>query len=102
MARAFFLQAGPGAERLGSEPLRKLFGRVAVPCAQLPAAGAHLTRRRLMSVDGVELEVPDTPANAARVGYRLAKGGHGPFPQSWSWPWPSAALMPSPLPWPAP
>jgi hypothetical protein len=34
-----------------------------------------------MSVDGVELEVPDTPANAARAGYRSAKGGHGPFPQ---------------------
>ena len=68
-------------ERLGSEPLRELFERVAVPCAQRSTAGAWLAGRRLMSLDGVELEVPDTPANAAQFGYRSAKGGHGPFPQ---------------------
>jgi hypothetical protein len=68
-------------ERLGSEPLRELFERVAVPCAQLSTAGAWLGGRRLMALDGVELEVPDTPANAERFGYRSAKGGHGPFPQ---------------------
>jgi Insertion element 4 transposase N-terminal len=68
-------------ERLGSEPLRELFERVAVPCAQLSTAGAWLAGRRLMSIDGVELELADTPANAARFGYRSAKGGHGPFPQ---------------------
>jgi hypothetical protein len=68
-------------ERLGSEPLRELFERVAVPCAQRSTAGAWLAGRRLMSLDGVELEVPDTPASAARFGYRSAKGGHGPFPQ---------------------
>lgn len=68
-------------ERLGSEPVRELFERVAVPCAQLSTAGAWLAGRRLMCLDGVELEVPDTPANAARFGYRSAKGGHGPYPQ---------------------
>jgi hypothetical protein len=69
-------------ERLGSEPLRELFERVAVPCAQLSTAGAHLAGRRLMSLDGVELECADTPANAERFGYVSAKGGgHGPYPQ---------------------
>jgi hypothetical protein len=68
-------------ERLGSEPLRELFERVAVPCAHLPAAGAWLAGRRLMPVDGVELELADTPANAQRFGYVSAKGGHGPYPQ---------------------
>ena len=69
-------------ERLGSEPLRELFERVAVPCAQLSTAGAWLGGRRLMAIDGVELECADTPANAQRFGYVSAKGGgHGPFPQ---------------------
>lgn len=69
-------------ERLGSEPLRELFERVAAPCAQLSTAGAWLGGRRLMAIDGVELEVADTPANAARFGYVSAKGGgHGPYPQ---------------------
>jgi hypothetical protein len=68
-------------ERLGSEPLAELFDRVAVPCAELSTAGAWLGGRRLMSVDGVELECADTPANAGRFGYVSAKGGHGPYPQ---------------------
>lgn len=69
-------------ERLGPGPLRELFERVAVPCAQLSTAGAWLAGRRLMAIDGVELEVADTPANAARFGYVSAKGGgHGPYPQ---------------------
>jgi hypothetical protein len=68
-------------ERLGPEPLRELFERVAVPCAQRSTAGAWLGGRRLMAIDGVELECADTPANAARFGYVSAKGGHGPYPQ---------------------
>jgi hypothetical protein len=68
-------------ERLGSEPLRELFERVAVPCAQRSTAGAWLAGRRLMAIDGVQLECADTPANAARFGYVSAKGGHGPYPQ---------------------
>ena len=69
-------------ERLGSGPLRELFERVAVPCAQRSTAGAWLGGRRLMAIDGVELECADTPANAQRFGYVSAKGGgHGPFPQ---------------------
>ncbi|MGH3210618.1 MAG: hypothetical protein ACRDNO_22975, partial [Trebonia sp.] len=34
-------------ERLGSEPLRELFERTAVPCAQRSTAGAWLAGRRL-------------------------------------------------------
>jgi hypothetical protein len=68
-------------ERLGPEPLRELFERVAQPCAQLSTAGAHLAGRRLMSIDGVELDAADTPANAERFGYASRKGGHGPYPK---------------------
>ena len=68
-------------ERLGSEPLRELFGRVAVPCAQLSTAGAWLAGRRLMAIDGVELDAADTPANAEHFGYSTQKTGTGPYPK---------------------
>jgi hypothetical protein len=57
-------------QRLGWEPLAELFGRVAVPVAGLDTAGAFLGRWRLMSVDGMEWDVPDTAANGAAFGYR--------------------------------
>jgi hypothetical protein len=68
-------------ERLGSEPLRELFERVAVPCAQLSTAGAWAGGRRLMAIDGVRLDVPDTPANAGFFGSPGHARGAGPFPQ---------------------
>jgi Insertion element 4 transposase N-terminal len=40
-------------QRLGAEPLRLLFERVAVPCAQRGTRGAWLGPRRLMAIDGV-------------------------------------------------
>ena len=67
-------------ERLGSEPLRELFERAAVPCAQLSTAGAWLGGRRLMSLDGVELHAADTPANAQYFGRKSGKDGTGAFP----------------------
>jgi hypothetical protein len=69
-------------QRLGAEPLRELYGRVAVPCAMRSTAGAWLAGRRLMAIDGVELDAADTPANAAYFGYSSGKGGStGPFPK---------------------
>ncbi len=68
-------------ERLGPEPLRELFERVAEPCAQPSTAGAWLCGRRLMSLDGVELDAADTPANAGRFGRSSGKTGAGAFPK---------------------
>jgi hypothetical protein len=68
-------------ERLGPEPLRELFERAAVPCAQLSTAGAWLGGRRLMSLDGAELHTADTPANAAYFGRKSGKDGTGAFPK---------------------
>jgi len=58
----------PGAitqarQRLGPEPVAEVFRQVAVPVAGLDTIGAFLGPWRLMSVDGTELDVPDTPAN---------------------------------------
>ncbi len=56
-------------QRLGPEPLELLYGKVAQPVAGLLTRGAFLRGWRLMAVDGFELDVPDTPANAAAFGY---------------------------------
>lgn len=66
--------------RLGEAPLRMLFEKVARPLARAGAPGAWLGDRRLMAIDGVKLDVPDTPANIAWLG---RPGGltRRPFPQ---------------------
>ena len=64
--------------RLGAEPLRVLFERVAAPLAAPGAPGAWCAGRRLMAVDGTNLDTQDTPLNLAEFG--LPSGG-GAFPQ---------------------
>jgi Insertion element 4 transposase N-terminal/Transposase DDE domain len=56
-------------ERLGVEPLAGIFTQVAVPVAGRLTRGAFLGPWRLMSIDGFEWDVPDTPGNAAAFGY---------------------------------
>ncbi len=67
-------------ERLGEAPVRALFERVAAPVAGPGAPGAWLGSRRLMAIDGVKLDVPDTPANVAGFG-RPGGVTRRPFPQ---------------------
>jgi hypothetical protein len=59
--------------RLGIEPLREIFDMVALPCAMRSTPGAWQRGRRLMAIDGVELDAPDTPENAGRFGYSGVK-----------------------------
>jgi hypothetical protein len=56
-------------QRLGSEVIRELYERVAVPCALRSTQGAWMAGRRLMSLDGFGLEAPDSEENAAYFGY---------------------------------
>jgi hypothetical protein len=60
-------------QRLGPEPVRELFCRVAVPVADELTRGAFLGPWRLMSMDGFEWDAPDTAENAAAFGYSGAK-----------------------------
>jgi hypothetical protein len=55
-------------QRLGPEPLEELFGQVAVPVAEEDTAGAFLGGWRLMAVDGMEWDVPDTGRNRNAFG----------------------------------
>jgi len=68
-------------KRLGSEPLELLFDKVAVPVAGELTRGAFLRDWRLMAIDGFELDVPDTPANAAAFGYPAGAREHPAFPK---------------------
>ena len=68
-------------KRLGSEPLRVLFERVAVPVAGRGTKGAWLGSRRLMAIDGFMLDVPDTPEDEAEFGRRGNGVARGAFPQ---------------------
>jgi hypothetical protein len=69
-------------QRLGPEPLAELFGQVAGPVADLDTAGAFLGAHRLMSVDGMEWDVPDTAANRAFFGSKASQAGPAVFPKA--------------------
>lgn len=70
-------------QRLGAEPVKELFGQIAVPVADQDTAGAFLGPWRKMSIDGFEWDVPDSKDNAAEFGYRCwsvlrSRGKPGP------------------------
>ena len=67
-------------ERLGEAPLKTLFERIAGPVATAGTPGAWLGSRRLMAIDGVKLNVPETLAN--NDGFPRPGGlDKRPFPQ---------------------
>ncbi|GAA2469705.1 IS4 family transposase [Nocardia seriolae] len=69
--------------RLGEEPLEELFRRVAVPLAGPGCPGAWLAGRRVMAIDAVEIDVPDTADNEAVFGRRRTNTGEqGPYPRA--------------------
>ena len=65
-------------QRLGAEPLEELFRQVAAPVAGLDTGGAFLGPWRLMSIDGMEWDVPDTAANREAFG---AGDGEAAYPR---------------------
>jgi hypothetical protein len=69
--------------RLGSEPLAALFERVARPIGGERTPGVWLAGRRLVAIDGMCLDVADTPANHDHFGRPgVNKGEQSAFPQA--------------------
>lgn len=69
--------------RLGAEPLAALFERVAKPIGVLATPGTWLADRRLVAIDGMCLDVADTPANSEHFGRPgVNKGEQAAFPQA--------------------
>ena len=56
-------------QRLGHEPVKKVFSQVAVPPATEDTPGAFLGPWRKMSMDGLEWDLPATEANIAAFGF---------------------------------
>jgi hypothetical protein len=70
-------------DRLGSEPVAKLFERVAEPLATEGTPGCWLAGRRLVAIDGTCVDLADTPANDAHFGRPgVNKGERSAFPQA--------------------
>lgn len=70
-------------DRLGPEPMAKLFERVAQPLATVDTPGCWLAGRRLVAIDGTCLDLADTPANDRHFGRPgVMKGERSAFPQA--------------------
>ena len=69
-------------QRLGIAPLRHLFERIVRPLARPETPGSFYRGLRLMGIDGVVIDVPDSDANAAAFSRPSAGSrGDGAFPQ---------------------
>src|ERR687890_1634515 len=67
--------------RLGIAPLKELFERVAQPLAEPGLAGAWFRGRRLGSLDGTTIDLPDEPDLERHFGRPSASRGASSFPQ---------------------
>lgn len=83
----------PARKRLGPNVMPEVFERTcgpvagdASPTAGLgalgTACGAFLRGWRLLAIDGFELDVPDTPANAEEFGYAESGDNRSAFPKA--------------------
>ena len=69
--------------RLGFEPVRDLFKRVARPLAGPDTPGSWLAGRRLVAIDGTVLDLADSMANAEFFGRPASsRGDKSAFPQA--------------------
>jgi hypothetical protein len=68
-------------QRLGVEPVQRIFDLVVKPLATPQTLGAFYHDLRLMGIDGTVLDVPDTPANEAHFGRSSGGRGDSAFPQ---------------------
>ena len=67
--------------RLGPARCSELFARVARPLAEPDTPGAWYRGRRLVSLDGTTIDLPDTPDLEERFGRPAASRGSSSFPQ---------------------
>jgi hypothetical protein len=68
-------------KRLGPDVVREVFEKVSEPVAGMLTRGAWLAGRRMVSIDGFEWDVPDSPANAEFFGYAGSGANRSAFPK---------------------
>ncbi|UWZ33441.1 IS4 family transposase [Dactylosporangium roseum] len=66
--------------RVGVPPLRRLFQTLAGPVAGRDTVGAWWRGLRTVAIDGSTVNVPDSPANRAVYGKRMARAGEPGYP----------------------
>ena len=69
-------------KRLGRNVLAEVFERVAQPVGGMFTRGCLLRQRRLLAIDGFEVDVPDTEGNAAEFGYAGSGESRSAFPKA--------------------
>lgn len=67
--------------RIGAEPLRRLYEQHVRPIATPATKGAWYIGKRLVSIDGSTLDVPDEPGNRTHFNSPTTFNGASPFPQ---------------------
>ena len=67
--------------RLGSEPLKKLYKTIVTPIAEKRTRGAWYRQWRLVSLDGSTLDVADTAENDRALGRPGASRGSSAYPK---------------------
>jgi Insertion element 4 transposase N-terminal/Transposase DDE domain len=70
-----------GRQRLGWQVMARLLTETSGPLAGQEQQAAFVSGMRLAAADGMCLDLPDTPENAAEFGYPANDAGRGPFPQ---------------------
>jgi hypothetical protein len=68
-------------QRLGWQVMAALLAETAGPLAGQEQEAAFCSGMRLVAIDGMCLDLPDTAENAAEFGYPGNDTGRGPFPQ---------------------
>ncbi|HEY6795919.1 MAG TPA: IS4 family transposase [Kineosporiaceae bacterium] len=68
-------------KRLGSQVMREVFEAVAEPVATPRTRGVWLGERRLVAIDGFDVDVPDTGENAAEFGYAGSGDNRSAYPK---------------------
>lgn len=69
-------------QRVGARVLADVFAGVARPVATASTRGAWLRRWRLLAIDGFDVDVPDTPQNAAEFGYAGSGDNRSALPKA--------------------
>jgi hypothetical protein len=68
-------------KRLGRDVMAEVFEGVVEPVATMFTRGAWLSRWRLLAIDGFDVDVPDTPANAGEFGYAGSGENRSAYPK---------------------
>jgi len=69
-------------QRLGRDTLAEVFEQVAEPVGSVSTRGAWLRSWRVLAVDGFDVDVPDSPGNAAEFGYAGSGGNRSAYPKA--------------------